>query len=801
MKNFFLKYTLLVIGFIIFIIVYLSTVGLETEKFNKQIKDKVAHINSNLDLKLKKMKLTLDPFNLKVNIKTIGATIIYQKNNIKIEYIKTQIPLISLIKNKFVSSNLEISTRSLLLKDLLTFLRATSNKPELFLLERLVKKGHIIAYIKLNFDKNGNIKKNDYEASLLIKDASINFLKNYSFKKINFLLEISDNIFNFKDINFTTNKVNFFSNNLKVTQNENDLIFEGIIENKDSTLDNKIINLEKLNITNVNFSSKNNFSFRINNKFKLKNLEIDSEIDIDELEYKTPDYIKENLGEVKNIIYLKNHKIKTKYKKDVYSIKGSGKIKLQNQFDEIEYIINSKNKDFNLILKIALSELSLKKQEFLKIFFPKINNKIILKKHQVEINYDKNNLLFKGSGNIKLEKKFDKIDYSISKSDNKFNFDTKLYLDETLLKIDYLNFRKNKGLNTQFTVIGNYEKNTGLNLKKLSITDNDTKIILNNLLLDNKNKIIKIDKLDLNYIDVENKKNQLLLLKHKKDSYEMKGSIFNANSFISNLLKNKKNDQKNKIFNNNINLSINLAEVYMDEKVTVKNLKGKINFKDNKVYQANVSGLFDSNEHLTFTIVTNKSEKITTLFSSRAKPLVKRYNFIKGYEGGYLDFYSSKKDDVSKSILKIYDFKLNELPTLTKLLTLASLQGIADILSGEGIRFDEFEMNFNNKGNLTTIDELYAIGPSISILMNGYVENDKLVSLRGTLVPATTINKIISNIPFLGKILVGDKTGEGVFGVSFKIKGSPKNLVTTVNPIKTLTPRFITRTLEKIKKN
>ena len=67
--------------------------------------------------------------------------------------------------------------------------------------------------------------------------------------------------------------------------------------------------------------------------------------------------------------------------------------------------------------------------------------------------------------------------------------------------------------------------------------------------------------------------------------------------------------------------------------------------------------------------------------------------------------------------------------------------------------------------------------------------------------PATTINKTISSIPVLGKILVGDETGEGVFGVSFKIKGPPKKLETTVNPIKTLTPRFITRTIEKIKKN
>ena len=97
------------------------------------------------------------------------------------------------------------------------------------------------------------------------------------------------------------------------------------------------------------------------------------------------------------------------------------------------------------------------------------------------------------------------------------------------------------------------------------------------------------------------------------------------------------------------------------------------------------------------------------------------------------------------------------------------------------------------------IKELYAIGPAISMMMEGYIEKDRMTSLRGTLVPATTINKTIAKIPLLGDILVGRKSGEGVFGVSFKIKGPPNNLKSTVNPIKTLTPRFITRTLEKIK--
>jgi hypothetical protein len=41
--------------------------------------------------------------------------------------------------------------------------------------------------------------------------------------------------------------------------------------------------------------------------------------------------------------------------------------------------------------------------------------------------------------------------------------------------------------------------------------------------------------------------------------------------------------------------------------------------------------------------------------------------------------------------------------------------------------------------------------------------------------------------------------GEGIFGISFKVKGLPDNLKTTVNPVKTLTPRFITRALEAAK--
>ena len=312
--------------------------------------------------------------------------------------------------------------------------------------------------------------------------------------------------------------------------------------------------------------------------------------------------------------------------------------------------------------------------------------------------------------------------------------------------------------------------------------------------------IRKFKKVDLDYLDDENLRNKISIVQNNKD-YIIRGDIFNANKLIDNLLETKNKKQNKYPIKESVKIDIKIKETYLDKLNVIYDLGGYIILDNNDVVEANLESKFSNNKNIKFTVQTKQNQKITTLFSSKAKPLVKRYKFIKGFNEGSLDFYSVKNDNETESTLKIYDFKLKELPALTKLLTLASLQGIADLLSGEGIRFNEFEMNFSNSNQSMKLDEIYAIGSAISILMSGYIELGKLVSLRGTLVPATTLNKTIGSIPILGDILVGKKTGEGVFGVSFKIKGPPKKLETSVNPIKTLTPRFITRTLEKIKKN
>ena len=123
MKINFFKYFLLIILFFTSVIIYLSLVGIETKKFNQQIKDTVIQSNNNLDVSLKKVKLKLDPFKFKINAKTVGATIYYSKKSLPLEYIKSHLSLNSLIKNKIVSSKIEFATKPFLINDLIQFTR------------------------------------------------------------------------------------------------------------------------------------------------------------------------------------------------------------------------------------------------------------------------------------------------------------------------------------------------------------------------------------------------------------------------------------------------------------------------------------------------------------------------------------------------------------------------------------------------------------------------------------------------------------------------------------------------------
>ena len=716
----------------ILIIIYFSLVGLKTEKFNEVITKQLLKNNSNIDVKLKDVNFMLSPLDLSINVKTYAPEIFIDKNKLSLEYIASNIPLKSFFKENFIIDDIKLSTKFLKIRDVITLSRIYRNSTELLILNKVIKEGSIIADINLNFDENGKIK-NDYVIKGIVKDTQLKLLNNNEIEKLNFIFEVKYNQFNLRDIRTKFNQVPILSSITEIQKKDKNFYINSKLETnkKDFNFNelNKIFKGELKNqgIENMIFSSSNDISFFINEKFKIKDFRLKSNIDLKSLTY---------INELKN------------FKK---------------------YF-----KDYKNTLKLK-------------------NNKILL-------SYNKNKLSINGNGLIGYEDIYDNIDYQIKQQDNQHIFSTNIDLKKNLLLIPLLNFEKKKNSTLSINLDGAYKDNQEILFNKISLKENNNLILVKNLKLNKKLEISKIDLIDINLVNKEKIINQLKLQRQKKN-YKISGKNFYIKDIIDQI---NNNDNLSKSIFDNLNtiIDINISKIYLDPKNFVNNFSGNIIYKKNKIYKSDLVSTFPNNKKLNLTINTNENnEKITTIYSENPKPLLSSYKFIKGFEEGILDFYSVKRNNVSESVLKISDFKIQEVPVLAKLLTLASLQGIADLLTGEGIRFDDFELKFTSKDKLMRIDELYAIGPAISIMMEGYIEKDNLISLKGTLVPATTINRTIASIPLLGNILVGKKVGEGVFGVSFKIKGPKDKLKTTVNPIKTLTPRFITRTLEKLKKN
>ena len=195
----------------------------------------------------------------------------------------------------------------------------------------------------------------------------------------------------------------------------------------------------------------------------------------------------------------------------------------------------------------------------------------------------------------------------------------------------------------------------------------------------------------------------------------------------------------------------------------------------------------------------NTNKRYLEIYSDLTRPLLTEYSFFNGLSGGKLFFTSIMDAEKSISKLKIENFKVLNAPGVIQLLSLADLGGLVDLAEGEGLSFDLLEIDMEKENNFLKLNEVLALGPSMSVLMDGYQDENGLTSLRGTLVPAKTLNKMISKIPVIGKIVIPKEIGEGLFGVSFKMKGPKGKIKTTINPIRTITPRFIQKIIDRDK--
>ena len=142
---------------------------------------------------------------------------------------------------------------------------------------------------------------------------------------------------------------------------------------------------------------------------------------------------------------------------------------------------------------------------------------------------------------------------------------------------------------------------------------------------------------------------------------------------------------------------------------------------------------------------------------------------------------------------RITDFRLIRTPFLVRLLSIATLTGFIDVLTGEGFLFNLFESKFVKTAGILTARDGRAAGPSLGFTGDGWIDLDhSRIDMQGSIVPAYLLNNLIGNIPLIGNLLLGGK-GQGIFAVLYHATGALGEPDLAVNPLSMLTPGFLRR--------
>ena len=725
MKKFFLNTFIFFILISILLLIILSTIGIETKKFNNLISGQINQFNNNINVKLDIIKYKIDINQLSLFLQTSNPQFNFKDSQIPVKHLKVFINFKSLILNDLQIKKISLSLSQVDVKTLKRL--SLSFKPSNFksFISNKIKEGSI-----------------DSEIEIYLNDKNLldNFIAKGRVTNLKFLA--------IKDLNFKKTNFDFFAD-------KSDILFKNI---------NSETKFLKISDGDLNLDISN--EIKIDANFK-------SNILLDNESHKFLNFLK-------NLEYLKS----------INSLEA----KLNNNFSiNLDKTYKLKDYDFKINGNLIESNLSINKK-ISKDFFTKKLDRFWLKNSNIKINFNKQKFKTYLEGEYSLNKeKFLDFETEINLENEKLNLKLDADYDDPI-DLNLINYKKTKGEIAHLSL--NLEKKGDtLSIDQFNFKEKNNSLTINNLKF-NKGIFISLENIlvKTNKDGITNNDFEVYL----RDKIIINGKHFDA----SNLPKffNRK-PEKNKLINLNKDIEIDFDDINAPNSEKLKNFKLIGRIEKGRFVKISSKGNFGGNNFLDISMKEdNKTKKkYLEIYSDLTNPLLTEYDFFKGLTGGKLLYSSIIEKQTTTSKLKIENFKVINAPAMIKLLSLADLSGLADLAEGEGLSFDILEIKMEKNNNLLKLNEILALGPSISVLMEGY-QSPKITSIRGTLVPAKTLNKFISKIPVIGDIVIPKEIGEGLFGISFKIKGPPGDLKTTINPIRTITPRFIQKIVDR-KKN
>ena len=160
---------------------------------------------------------------------------------------------------------------------------------------------------------------------------------------------------------------------------------------------------------------------------------------------------------------------------------------------------------------------------------------------------------------------------------------------------------------------------------------------------------------------------------------------------------------------------------------------------------------------------------------------------------------SLKIEGEQSSDLKTYDGKIVgkdfvflDTPFLADFITLFSLQGLAQKLKDGGIIFESLNGKYElSEDKLRIVDSLLK-GSELGIQFDSVIglEDDYFLT-TGSVIPAYTINTLLTKFPIVGDIITAGSPEDGLIGAKFEVEKEDDEYKISYNPISVFVPNLI----------
>ena len=234
-----------------------------------------------------------------------------------------------------------------------------------------------------------------------------------------------------------------------------------------------------------------------------------------------------------------------------------------------------------------------------------------------------------------------------------------------------------------------------------------------------------------------------------------------------------------------ITANLKIGSVKLGSGPPVQTLSGRIQIAGSEVQSVALNGRTAGGGAAQLKVNPNRT---VTLSSDDAGALLASVGVTERLQHGALKIQGElpKNSSDIRGKVTLEGGKLNEAPFMMRLL---SGRNLGQPKSENQWSINRMDSDFALEKGLLSLDEGRVFGGELGITFRGWVDlNYEKLDIGGAIVPAYSVNRILSAIPLIGEVLTG---GDGLFAANFRATGDLAEPEFSINPLTALAPGLL----------